>query len=694
MELSVKTKRLRIDGMTCVSCQNKIERKLLNTAGVEKAEVSYSAGTAVVTYDMDIISFKDITAVIERLDYSVSTGNEQREHGIGRVIGFLVIIVALYVLLQQFGILNLLVPSRLADAKMGYGMLFIIGLITSVHCIAMCGGINLSQCIPKGKEAPDNESRLSTFIPASLYNLGRIISYTVIGFILGFGGLLFGGGGDAGLPVMAQGILKLIAGVFMVVMGINMLGIFPWLRRLNPRMPKIFAGKVNSGRAKSNSPLIVGLLNGLMPCGPLQSMQIVALASGNPLAGALSMFLFSLGTVPLMLGLGSIVSALGKKFTQKVMSVGAVLVVVLGLAMLSQGGSLSGFLTPDLLLTVILALCAVGIVINIPFSNPSYKTVCTVAVLGVAILAYDTLALDAWNLWGNFSNPIAFADSGVTGGNTQSADGKQVINSTLSSGRYPNITVQAGTPVMWVIDAPKGSINGCNNRINIKEYGITNYSFKTGENIIEFNPVKTGKFQYSCWMGMIRGTITVVESSDAAAAPTVTKYDGSQDSDSPFDYNTFDEPIPANYTIPTNEVAIAEIVSENGYDYQQVTVNLTDKGFSPAVMVVQAGLDAEWIIINNSFNVENSVLLVPSYHTQVPLEPLENPLYLYPTESFDFSNGDNSFYGYVKVVENINEIDEQAIKDEVGKFETLIYPPDTFDGDSGSGGCCGGDDDE
>jgi hypothetical protein len=66
-------------------------------------------------------------------------------------------------------------------------------------------------------------------------------------------------------------------------------------------------------------------------------------------------------------------------------------------------------------------------------------------------------------------------------------------------------------PVKWIIDAPDGSINGCNNRINIQEYGITNYSFKSGENIIEFTPDKTGRFQYSCWMGMIHGGITVLE---------------------------------------------------------------------------------------------------------------------------------------------------------------------------------------
>ena len=92
-------------------------------------------------------------------------------------------------------------------------------------------------------------------------------------------------------------------------------------------------------------------------------------------------------------------------------------------------------------------------------------------------------------------------------------DGVQVVNSTLQSGRYPNITVQAGVSVKWVIDAPNGSINGCNNRILIQDYGI-NYTFHTGENVIEFTPTNTGTVHYSCWMGMIRGNIFVTDGSE------------------------------------------------------------------------------------------------------------------------------------------------------------------------------------
>lgn len=203
---------------------------------------------------------------------------------------------------------------------MGYGMLFVIGLITSVHCIAMCGGINLSQCIPQPSNASDvsgSSRALDIFLPALLYNTGRVISYTAIGFLLGLVGMLLGAGTQTEISYFLQGSLKMIAGIFMVIMGINMLGIFPWLRPLTLRIPRFLSTKVLKKRASSRQPLFVGLLNGLMPCGPLQSMQIVALACQNPFSGALSMFLFSLGTVPLMLGLGSLVSVLGKRFAKK-----------------------------------------------------------------------------------------------------------------------------------------------------------------------------------------------------------------------------------------------------------------------------------------------------------------------------------------------------------------------------------------
>ncbi len=492
--MNISRKRLYIGGMTCVSCQNKIEKALKKTPGVESAKISYQKGTADIAFDPDWVTLEELQAVIRDAGYEVLQEPAAGKTDFGRTATLLILIFFLYRLLQHSGILNLLVPSELADTGMGYGMLFVIGLFTSVHCIAMCGGINLSQCI--GQES-GKKGGFAAFRPAFLYNLGRVISYTGIGFILGCVGMFAGSASGAGLSPLFQGILKMVAGVFMVIMGINMLGIFPGLRCFTLRMPKFLAVKVNQEKAKSHQPFVVGLLNGLMPCGPLQSMQIVALASGNPIAGALSMLAFSLGTMPLMLGLGSFVTMLGKRFSAKVMETGAVLVVVLGLAMLSQGGNLSGLFYSGM------GWNQAG---QMALNNASAGAADTVSGTGEAGTRAQADGTNGADTGGDASKAGA---SGTTESETQ------VIRSTLTGGRYPNITVTAGIPVKWIIDVPAGALNGCNYRMLLNAYGIT-HTFSEGENIIEFTPEKTGTVPYTCWMGMIRGNIFVTDGTSEA----------------------------------------------------------------------------------------------------------------------------------------------------------------------------------
>jgi len=350
------------------------------------------------------------------------------------------------------------------------------------------------------------------------------------------------------------------------------------------------------------------------------------------------------------------------------MRVGAVLVVVLGLAMFSQGGSLSGLLPPDLLLPVIVGLCAIGIVFSIPFPKSSHRAISTMATAALAVAA-----IGIWS--------VSAADSSsATDSSAQIVDGKQVITSTLSSSSYPDITVQAGTPVKWVINAPQGSINGCNYKVNIQEYGITNYAFQPGENTIEFTPSKTGKFQYNCWMGMIHGTITVTdgdavspgESSDGAS--TGGGYGENADSSGP---------VPAGYQIPVDSVAVAKETTYEDYPVQKVTIELTDEGFRPAIVVIQSDLYVLWDIKNTASGAEKDTqLLVPSYAAQLPISSGDNPLSFEPADSFDFSTADNAFYGYVKVVDNLKTADIAAIKAEVSKLQTMIWPAETFQADS------------
>lgn len=152
-------------------------------------------------------------------------------------------------------------------------MLFITGLFTSIHCISMCGAIQLVFFFPNYKS---DKKRILIF------HLGRILSYTIIG---GIAGLL---GNILAINTKVLALLILLSSFCMMIMSLNMLGILS--------IKKIHFSKIAS---KSKNPFLIGLLNGLMPCRPLQAMQIYALSTGNLVSGSISMLIFGLGTLHL-----------------------------------------------------------------------------------------------------------------------------------------------------------------------------------------------------------------------------------------------------------------------------------------------------------------------------------------------------------------------------------------------------------
>ena len=452
MSKHVKT-QLWVTDMTCVSCERKIEKKLRETAGVVGAKAKFTDGSVKITYDADVTGVGSIEKHIEELGYSIAKGKRQRlSDTLLRMIWVSIALYELYALLNRFELLNVLYNFPEAKAGMGYGMLFVVGLLTSVHCVAMCGGINLSQSLSASLPHALTEylgekalARVAVVRSGFLYNGGRVVSYTLIGGLVGTLGAVVSPSENV------RGAIQLVAGVFMVIMGLNMLNLFPWLRRLTPRMPKFFTDRAG----KNNGPFYVGLLNGFMPCGPLQAMQLYALSTGSFIKGALSMFVFSAGTLPLMFGLSALSSLLSKKFTRGMMTAGATMVVVLGVAMFGNGMSLTEL---------------------------SFKSAAQVA---------DARASQALTI--------------------QVGNGVQLVKTELKPGRYDPIKVQAGIPVRWTIHAKPGTLNGCNNRIIIPEYNRLQKKLALGDNVIEFTPTRTGTFTYTCWMGMIRGKITVVE---------------------------------------------------------------------------------------------------------------------------------------------------------------------------------------
>ncbi|MGN0772565.1 MAG: sulfite exporter TauE/SafE family protein [Candidatus Ventricola sp.] len=420
---------LRIRGMFCPHCEETIQKALMSVPGVLSAEVSWEEERAVVCYDPEKADASVLETCIEEAGYEVASSGETKL----QIASVLVLLLALTVIAHRLGLAQVFSFFPRAEASLGIGALFVTGLLTSVHCIAMCGGINLTQSVAAAS------GRRSILRANALYQCGRVLSYTLVGAAAGSIGRVLSFGGAM------KGAVAVVAGLAMLVMALNMLGVFRILRKL--RLPAALRPNLLK-RAGGGSSFVIGLLNGLMPCGPLQAMQIYALSTGSAVRGALSMLSFSLGTVPLMLGFGLISGKLNRKYRRVMLTVSAMLIFVMGLNMAGNG----------------LALCGV-------------------------------------------SMPQRSEGSVVTA--MQEGD-RQTLRTEIDYGSYPSVRVRAGVPVDWTIIVPEGKLNGCNGELRLPAYDL-DIVLKEGENRVSFLPEEAGRFPYSCWMGMIQGTIEVTD---------------------------------------------------------------------------------------------------------------------------------------------------------------------------------------
>jgi uncharacterized protein len=471
--MAIRTAEFIIDGMTCASCERRIERALSAVPGILRAEADLGRGAVVLDYDDRLASPDSAKAAIEDAGYSARV---ERGAGTPIALGVGLVLAAAYLIAGSAGVFDAL-PK--IDATIGYGMLFFVGLLTSLHCVAMCGGIALSQSL----KAPRAGVVVGRMAPGLLYNGGRIISYTVLGGIVGALGSAFS------FSPGVKGAIAGVAGIFMLYLGLKMLGLVPALPKPTRILPARIGERLERARlsAAGRGPLAVGLLNGLMPCGPLQTMQLYALGTGSFLAGALSMLAFSIGTLPLMLSFSLAATLLPRRLLPVMVKASAVLVMFLGVVTSARAASLAG----------------------IPLPSFAPTGVATTAYAGAPPASGAVLAA---------SSPAA------AGGAIAAAleDGIQTVTTEFKDGYYVPFSVQAGIPVKWTIRVTEDELNGCNNPVTIPAYGISK-TLKAGDNLVEFTPDKTGAIVYTCWMGMISSRISVVADISRSSAADISR---------------------------------------------------------------------------------------------------------------------------------------------------------------------------
>jgi sulfite exporter TauE/SafE len=258
------------------------------------------------------------TLSVEKIDEE-----KKSDDVIWKAIPIGLVFLILFFILQKSGILNLGIGGATTPTTS-----FIIGLIASVSsCLAIVGGLVLSL---SAKVAQDDNG--STKKPFILFHAGRLIGFALLGGLLGLIGEALG------INFLFSAILGLIASAVMILLGLNLVGVFKKSKLTLPTGIFSFFRKVEHA---TFAPILIGVGTFFLPCGFTQSMQVAALSSGSFMSGLLIMLSFALGTLPMLalLSFGSVSFAHSKHAPLFFKSAG---IVVIGLGIFALLAGLAG----------------------------------------------------------------------------------------------------------------------------------------------------------------------------------------------------------------------------------------------------------------------------------------------------------------------------------------------------------------
>jgi sulfite exporter TauE/SafE/copper chaperone CopZ len=339
MDTPLQTYTFHVKGMHCASCVFLTETELQTIPMVTSAHSNLETLSARVTGSFGDKSpeaiAKELSNVLIPHGYSLSVEHAKRESkwaefkmAMPIALGFIVA----FVVLQKWGIVNLI-----GDGKVTYGAALLIGGVASLStCMAVVGGLLLSMSATFAKEG-------ETVRPQILFHAGRLISFFVLGGVIGTIGSAFQ------LSTVAMLVVSIVIGVVMLLLGINLLDVFHFAKRLQPSMPK-FLSRHAMGVSKINhtlTPFAVGVATFFLPCGFTQSMQIYSLSSGSFFAGGMTMLVFALGTLP-VLGLISFssVSIKDSKYAGVFFKTAGLIVILFAIFNLMNGFVVAGIIPP------------------------------------------------------------------------------------------------------------------------------------------------------------------------------------------------------------------------------------------------------------------------------------------------------------------------------------------------------------
>lgn len=288
--MAEKTYIFYVVGMHCASCVLLTENELAGVLGVTKIKASLAKRQVEVIGNFGEQTQEELLAVLNPImvehGYSLTLEKQMKKtkwSEFSTALPLAGIFIAAFIILQKLGIVKLI-----GSGDVNYPTAFLIGIIASLStCMAIVGGLVLSMSASYAKEGDKIRPQVS-------FHVGRLVSFFVLGGAIGALGSVFRLGGTGTL------VLGILIALVMFILGLNLLDIFPWAKKLQPTMPR-FVSKHLLQIKKVNhtlTPLLVGVITFFLPCGFTQSMQIYSLTTGSYIGGAMTMFVFALGTLP------------------------------------------------------------------------------------------------------------------------------------------------------------------------------------------------------------------------------------------------------------------------------------------------------------------------------------------------------------------------------------------------------------
>lgn len=466
-----KQSTLYVEGMHCAACEVLLEKTISKAKGVQKVSASTSNGEVVVTHSKkSLLEIETLNEKLKKNGYTLSTQKKQTVSDLAfltfkngniyfhkdrflriRPALFITgIIIYLFYMLSESGIAAKVMVSETA----GWTVFLVFGLVAGAStCAALVGGVLLSLSKTWNEAFKTTDNKFSALLPHGMFYGGRLVAFTIAG-----GTLAYVGASIQSTITAISPFIALAVGGVMALLGLQMLNV-QWAQQYKLALPKqlsLFSTKEVSSH-KLHGPLLTGAGSILLPCGMTITAFLMVIEANSFWTGAINMFAFGVGTA---------------------ISLSIVSIATVGLAF--RENLATRFYQVAGLLVVFFGVYTINAQLTV-FGLPNASSV---------LAAFSRTPIQT---------PVAL-----------NAASQQIMSMEASAYGYSptSFTVQAGVPVRWEINNTGAS--GCTNSVIARGLIDGAVSLRKGLNVIEFTPQERGSFAFSCWMGMVGGTINVV----------------------------------------------------------------------------------------------------------------------------------------------------------------------------------------